>query len=189
VTLRELCQPRWLLSSLLIAGAALFAVGIAAERSASAHHTETGIEAANRTETTTGQTAPAAESGGDEATHTDETTGERTTHTEVPGGEPAAHSEASAETVLGIDLESNALIIVAIALSLALAVLTWLRNRRSLLLATMAFALVFAAFDIAEVAHQLNESRSGLAIFVAAITLVHLATALVAEQRATTAPA
>lgn len=188
MTLRELSQPRWLLTSLLIAGAALFAIGIAAERNASAHHTETGTEAANPTETTSGQTAPAAESGGDEATHTDETTGEETTHTEVPGGEPTAHSETSAETVLGINLESDALVIVAIAVSLALAALTWLRNRRSLLLATMAFALVFAVFDIAEVAHQLKESRSGLAVFAAAIALVHLATALVAEQRATTAP-
>ena len=189
MTLRELSQPRWLLTSLLITGAALFAVGIAAERNASAHHTETGIEAVNPTETTNGQTAAVVESGGDEATHTDGTTGEGTTHTEVLGGEPTAQSETSAETVLGLNLESDALVIVAVALSLALAALTWLRNRRSPLLATMVFALVFAVFDIAEVAHQLKESRAGLAVFAAAIALVHLATALVAEQRATTAPA
>ncbi len=37
MTLRRLSQPRWLLSSLLIAGAALFAIGIAAERHAATH--------------------------------------------------------------------------------------------------------------------------------------------------------
>ncbi len=33
MTLRELAQPRWILSSLLIAGAALFAIGVAKESS------------------------------------------------------------------------------------------------------------------------------------------------------------
>ena len=165
MTLSDLSQPRWMLSSLLIAGAALFAIGIAAERQANADHTK----------------APS------EVTHTDETTGEGTTNTEAPGGEATGHSESSAETVLGINLESNTLLIVAAAVSLALAALTWLRNRRGLLFATMAFALAFAVFDIAEVAHQLEGSRAGLAILAAAIALVHVATALVAEQRATTA--
>lgn len=189
MTIRQLSQPSWLLTSLLIAGAALFAIGIAAERNASAHHTETGTEAANPTETTTEQTAPAGEAGGDEATHTDNTTGEGATRTEVPGGETTAHSETSGETVLGINLESNALVAVAVAVSFALAALNWLRNRRNLLFATMAFVLVFVVFDIAEVGHQLKESRAGLAVLAAAIALVHLATALVSEQRATAAPA
>ena len=157
MTIRQLSQPSWLLTSLLIAGGALFAIGIAAERNASAHHTETGTEAANPTE--------------------------------VPGGETTAHSDTSGETVLGINLESNALVAVAVAVSFALAALNWLRNRRNLLFATMAFVLVFVVFDIAEVGHQLKESRAGLAVLAAAIALVHLATALVSEQRATAAPA
>lgn len=138
-------------------------------------------------ETTTVQTTPAGETGGGEVTHTDEPTGAGTTHTEVPGGEATEHSETSAETVLGLNPESNALVIVAVAASLALAALVWLRNRRSLLFAIMAFAVVFAMFDIAEVAHQINESRAVLATLAAAIALVHVATAVVAEQRATTA--
>lgn len=188
MTLRQLSQPRWLLSSLLIAGAALFTVGIAAERHAAAHHTETAAEAVKPAETTTEQIAPAVETGGNEATHTDET-GVETTHIEVPAGEATGHSESSAETVLGLNLESNGLVIVAVAASLALAALIWFRNRRSLLFATMAFALVFAVFDIAEVAHQLRESRAALATLAAAIALVHIATTLIAQQRVPSTPA
>lgn len=187
MTLRQLCQPRWLLSSLLIAGAALFTIGITAERHAAARHTETAAETVKPAETTTEQTGPAVETGADEATHTNETTG--TPHIEVPAGETTGHSESSAETVLGLNLESNGLVIVAVAASLALAALTWFRNRRSLLFATMAFALVFAVFDIAEVAHQIRESRAALATLATAIALVHIATALIAERRAATASA
>jgi DMSO/TMAO reductase YedYZ heme-binding membrane subunit len=52
----------------------------------------------------------------------------------------------------------------------------------------MAFAVVFAVFDIAEVAHQIKESRAALALLAATIALVHVATTVVAEQRTTTAP-
>ena len=170
MTLRDLVQPRWLLSSLLIAGAALFAIGVTAERHAAAHYTETAAET------------------GAELTHTDETTSEVATHTEAPAGETGGHSELSGENVLGVNVESSALVIVALAVSLALAALTWMRNRPGLLFATMAIAVVFAVFDVAEVAHQIKESRTGLATLAATIALVHLATALVAEQRAVTAP-
>lgn len=187
MTLRGLSRRRWLLSSLLIAGAALLAIGIAAERHVGAHHTETGTEAVSRTPTNA-QTVPSVEAGGDEANHIDETASAGTRRTETPGGETPESSESSAETVLGLDLESNALVIVAVAASLALATVTWIRNRRGLLFATVAFAVVFAAFDAAEVAHQLKESRSGLATLAATIAVVHLATAVVAEQRATPAP-
>lgn len=187
MTLREFCRPRWVLGSLLIAGAAMFAIGIAAERHANAHHTEHDIEAVNPAPTTV-QTTLSGEADGDEATHTDETTSEGTTHMEAPGGETPGQAESSAETVLGLSLESNALVVVAVVVFLALAALTWFRNRRGLLFATVAFVLVFTVFDIAEVIHQIKESRSALATLAAAIALVHIATALVAEQRATTAP-
>jgi len=186
MTLPDLSRPRWVLSILLIAGAAMFAIGIAAERHASTDHTETGTKAVNPAQPTA-QTEPTGEAGGDEATHTDGTTSDGTTHLETPGEETPGHSESSAETVLGLNLESNALVIVAVAVSLALAVLVWFRNHRGLLLATVAFAVVFTVFDVAEVVHQINESRSGLALLAAAIAVVHLATAVSAKQRATTA--
>ena len=191
MTLPELSGPRWLLSTLLIAGGALFAIGVAAERNANDKHTETDIETLNTGEPSTEATVPtgeAAEAGGNEAAHTDETTGAGTVHTEAPASETPGHSESSSETVLGLNLESTPLVIVAAAASLALAALNWQRNLRPLLFATIAFAGLFAAFDIAEVVHQINESRAGLAILAAAIAFLHVATAFVAEQRAITAP-
>ncbi len=191
MTLRELCQPRWLLSSLLITGAALFAVGVDAERNVNDTHTEIRTETANTGEPGTEATAPAgeaAEAGGGEVAHTDETSGEGTAPTAEPAGAAAGHAESSSETFLGLNLESTPLVIIAAAASLALAALTWRRNVRALLFATMAFAVVFAVFDIAEVAHQIKESRVGLALLAATIALVHVATTIVAEQRATTAP-
>ena len=154
MTLRDLTHPRWLLSSLLIAGAGLFAIGVTAERHANTDHTETGVE------------------------------GEGTPRSEAAGTEATEHSQSSTETVLGLNLESNTLVVVAVVVSLALAALTWFRDRRNLLLATMAFASVFAVFDIAEIAHQLTESRNGLATLAAGLALIHLATTLVAQQRA-----
>ena len=192
MTLRELCQPRWLVSSLLIAGAALFAIGVAAERNANDTHTETGTESANTGEPGTAATAPtgeAAEAGGGEVAHTDETNGEGTGPTAEPAGEALGHSETSNETFLGLNLESTPLVIIAATASLAFAVLNWRRNISALLFATMAFAVVFAVFDIAEVAHQIRESRAGLALLAAVIALVHVATTFVAELRATSAPA
>ena len=185
MTLRELSQPRWLLSSLLIAGAALFAIGVAAERNANDSHA--GTEAANTAEPGTETTVPTgevAEAGGGEVAHTDVTTGEGA----APVVEPAGHSESSSETFLGLNLESTPLVLIAAAASLALAALNWRRNVRALLFVTIAFAVVFAVFDIAEVAHQIKESRAGLALLAATIALLHVTTTVIAEQRATTAP-
>ncbi len=193
MSLRTLTQQRWLLSTLLIAGAALFTVGVAAERHATDHHTESGTEATSSPAHAT--QPPSTTAGGDadggETTQTSTATGgsdggEATTHTEAPGGEATGQSETSGETVFGVNLESNGPVAVAIIISLGLAILTWMHNRRSLLLVTLAFALMFAVFDIAEITHQIKESRAGLAVLAASIAVVHLMTAAVARQRATT---
>lgn len=191
---REFTQPRWLLSALLIAGAALFAIGVAAERNAVDHHTETATEAPSAASTTTVHAESGGESGADETTRAD-TGSESTTHAATAAGEPAGHSESSgetgghsessSETVLGIDVESNVLVAVALVISLALAVLTWRSNRRGLLFTTAAIAIVFAVFDIAEVVHQTKESRTGLAVLAVSVAMVHLVTAAAAQQRTT----
>lgn len=84
MTLRALDQPRRLLSSLLIAGAALFAIGVAAERNAADGHTETGTEAAH-TEGTT---------------QTEESGGQETPHTEEQATEPVERSSAFLRTTV-----------------------------------------------------------------------------------------
>jgi len=53
-------------------------------------------------------------------------------------------------------------------------------RRRSLALLAVAFGVVFAVFDIAEISHQLEESRTGLAALAGMIAVVHLAAAATA---------
>lgn len=50
-------------------------------------------------------------------------------------------------------------------------------DRRPLAAAAAVAALAFAVFDVAEVAHQLDVSRSGLALLAAAIAFGHVAAA------------
>jgi hypothetical protein len=150
----------------LIASTALFAIGVAIERSRS-----------ERTET------PSAE-----ASHTDEETGgEATTEGglgEEGGGAPEAatsteHSDSDA-VFLGVDLESWWLVGVAIAVSLGLALAVWYRPVRPVLALTGVVGLVFAAFDMAEVAHQLSDMETALVAIATAVALLHLLTASLA---------
>jgi hypothetical protein len=59
--------------------------------------------------------------------------------------------------------------------SAALATALWLRPLRPVALVALAVALVFAVFDIAEVGHQIDESRTGLAVLAAVVATGHLA--------------
>ena len=86
---------------------------------------------------------------------------------EAVGGEE--HSESREEKVLGVDVESPASVALAVVVSLALAAGLWLRPLRWLALLAFVVGLAFAAFDVAEVVHQLDESNSGLATLAATI--------------------
>ena len=155
MTVRDVALSRWLLSSLLIAGAGLFAAGVAAERHAADHH-----DAGSSTH---------IEAGGE---------------VNESGVEKPAQSESSAETVLGANVESTGIVIVVAALSVALAFVTWRTKARPLLLATALFAAVFAALDVVELLHQLRESRTAIAVLAAVIAAAHIAAATTAVQRA-----
>jgi hypothetical protein len=169
---------RWLLSALLTVGAALFAVGVAAERNAAAGHQEP--VAATHVEGATAEGAPHAEGGTAEGATA---TGEAAEAPATSETSETPHTEASGETVLGVDLESPLLLALGVAVSLGLAFLAWRFNTRLLLLVIVGFTLAFAVFDIAEVRHQVNESRTGLAVLAAVIAAVHLAGAAAAQQR------
>jgi len=101
-------------------------------------------------------------------------------------GESAGHAEKghgeTGVTILGVDTESLALSVLAVVASLVLASAVWLgRWSRLVLLAVAGFGLVFAAGDIRELVHQLNESNAGLAAIAAVLIGLHLAvTALAA---------
>jgi hypothetical protein len=137
-----------LLVGLILAAAALFVVGTTAERHSTA--TET-------TQTSTSETSSEQSSEG---------------HTEG-GGEKA--SPNSAETVFGINAESNGAIVAAAVLSVALALAAWLRPRRPVFLVGAAFCLAAAVFDLREMSHQFSESRNGLATVALFVALLHLA--------------
>jgi hypothetical protein len=86
-----------------------------------------------------------------------------------------SHAEAGAK-ILGVNTESLALTIVAVVASLVLALVVWLgRWPRLTLLCVAGFGLVFAAGDVRELVHQLNESHTGVAAIAAILIGLHLA--------------
>ncbi len=150
---------------LLVVTAALFAVGVANEGDEHAESARTENEA-----TELGDAH--AEAGEEEA-----------------GQEDSAEQEEDGEReVLGVDPESPRAIVTAVVLSLGLAAVLWLTDRREVAWAAAAFGAVFALLDAREVGHQLDESRTGLAALAAAITIGHLgvAVAALAASRRTT---
>jgi hypothetical protein len=172
---------RWTLVALLVASTALFAVGVTAERSDSDTHVDV--------------TTPQAEATGTEQEGAHDESGESG---ETEAGE--AHSEtASGETdpederVLGVDLESTPLLVLAVLAGLGLAGLTATRlgRLRGFLLAVMAIALVWAVLDVREVVHQFDESRTGVALLAISVAVLHLAAAVsgrLAQQTGAQAP-
>lgn len=97
------------------------------------------------------------------------------THKEGSGGESsgdASKTTARHETgvkILGINTESLGLEIVAIVSSLFLAAATFLLRQRLVLLAVIGFGLVFAAGDIRELVHQINDSHGVLIVLHLAV--------------------
>ena len=148
-----LARLRWLVGALLIAAAALFAIGVASEGDS---HDET-----------------VATAGTDE--HSDE-------------AEAAEAAETDEERIFGVNVESTPLVALAVVISIALAIATWRTDHKLVLLAAAVFAAVFAALDVAEFLHQLEESAAGIAILAAVIALLHGVAALLSEQRRTARP-
>jgi hypothetical protein len=147
----------------LIASTALFAIGVAIERS----RFET-------TGTPSGEVSHTDEGTGGEGT-TEGGSGEEGSNPAEPATTPE-HSDSDA-VFLGVDLESWWLVGVAIAVSLGLALAVWSRPVRPVLALTGVVALVFAAFDVAEVSHQASASKTGLVAIAALVAFLHLLTA------------
>jgi hypothetical protein len=138
-----------------------------------------------------------SESDGD--TRSEETTAGTTEHNEAAesaeareteGAEGSTGEEESGEDeerVLGVDVESPRLVTTAVVVSLLLAGLVWRRPTRAVLIVIAVVAAVFAVLDAAEVAHQLDEDNTGLALLAGLIAAVHVAVAAL-SIRETTAP-
>jgi hypothetical protein len=82
--------------------------------------------------------------------------------------------------ILGLDPESPGLVAVAVVVSLSLAGGLWFTGKGGLALTAAAFAVLFAVLDVAEVGHQLDEARDGLAALAAAVAFGHGVAALAA---------
>jgi hypothetical protein len=109
-------------------------------------------------------------------------------------GEPTAadhDEEEKSETVLGVDVESTPLVVLAVLVGLGLAALaaTRLGGTRRFLLAVAALALAWALLDVREAIHLLDESRTGIALVALAVAVLHLAAAAVGGRLARSAAA
>ncbi|GAB6987305.1 hypothetical protein [Nocardioides pyridinolyticus] len=147
-----------LFAMLMVLSAAAFVVGTTVERSQG--HSEAAVS----------------------ETHTDE--GSETHHEgaseETEGAKPHSETSENSETIAGIDVEGTPLIVLGALLSLALAgaALRW--PRREVFAVATAFLLGFAALDVREVAHQLDENASGVAALASLTLAPHLAATAVA---------
>lgn len=161
---------------LFLVTAALFAVGVAAEDDT---HAETGVESSDAA-----AEQPASESGDAHEEGAEEPGSEEDGGAAVDGGE-RGHDESSEEkTVLGVHAESPATVTLAVLASIALAAGLWFTNRRPVAIVAVAVGALFALFDVAEVVHQLDESKNGLAVLAAAIAVGHAVAAGLAGRSA-----
>jgi hypothetical protein len=87
------------------------------------------------------------------------------------------HREAK---LLGINPEALSLLVVALIASLLLAAAVWFRPLAPVLIAIVGFGLLFAALDVREVLHQVDESRTSLIVIAGALTGLHVVLAMLA---------
>jgi UDP-N-acetylmuramyl pentapeptide phosphotransferase/UDP-N-acetylglucosamine-1-phosphate transferase len=169
----ETCVPNAaarLLVALIVATTAAFVVGVLLERhQAGGERRETPAQHAD--ETRAGGNGESGEA-----------------HSE--SGKTAAHKEAaghveSSEQLLGVDPESTGLLAVAMVVSVVLAAAVWWRGASPAVLAAVAAAMAaFCALDLREVVHQVDESRTGLAVLAGVVAALHGTAALVAARAA-----
>jgi hypothetical protein len=159
---------RGLLVALVVAATAAFVVGIAIERGSKSDHHETATPSAPAGEAS----GEGGEAGG---------AGEGAHNQAEAGASKTAETSAEELRPLGIDVEAWPFVALAAVASLALAAAAALRPQSVPLLTLLAVALLaFAVLDVREVAHQLDEKRTDLAVLAGAVALLHLAAAAVA---------
>jgi cobalamin biosynthesis Mg chelatase CobN len=168
------------LAILLVVSAAAFAIGVILERSSGG---ESDQQTSNTPTVVTGEQAETSEE------HTEGESGE--------SGEPSASGESaeqlaaetgttsdahneSSERLFGVNPEATWLVVLAVALSALLALAVWKTTSIVVLVAVVAFGLVFAAFDVREAIHQSDESNSGLVVVAVIVAILHLSVAAVA---------
>lgn len=159
---------RWvsLFIVLLLASAAAFVLGVTVERNDG--HTD------NTTNASTGDQAAQPHDEASEGAGSGEGDHGAEPRSDEPGTGGDHAQEIGDETLLGVNPESTAAVAGAVVASLLLASLAGLRPVPLFLLLGAAFCLTVALFDMREVAHQLDESRNGVAAVALLVTLLHL---------------
>ena len=139
----------------MLLSTAAFVIGVTVEKNQG--HSESSVEQAHSGEVSEGQEHAEGE--------------------EAEGAE--SHSEES-ETIGGIDVESTPIIVLAAALSLAVAgaALRW--PRREVFVVAAVFCLALTVLDWRELAHQLDEEAATVATFAALALALHLGATAVA---------
>ena len=164
---------------LLVLATVVLVIGAIAERSVSGEASEprpsTALTASNNEppgeaseEGTEGHEAGKVAEGAQEEARPDE------------AEEPHTEANETSETIVGINPESTAAVTAAVTLSLLLAAALYFWGTNPTLIVAGVFALLFAALDLREVAHQLSEGRSGLVVVALLATVLHAGTAVVA---------
>jgi hypothetical protein len=163
--MRKQAQLRAALALLLVATAVLFAIGTTIERS-HRHNENVRAEAQSENQSEGSSSEVGGEVAGGETGPGESTSGE-------------THSTSS-EKVFGVDVESVPAILGAVTVALVLAAAVWWRRERLWLWATLGFGIVFAAGDVREVVHQLDESNAGVAVVAGVLVMAHVAIAVLA---------
>jgi hypothetical protein len=162
---------RSLLGALLVVSTAAFVGGVSVERSSDDSHAEP-VAATESSEAAESGEEHADEGADDEAAEAGE---------EAHGEDAAGEASDEEESVLGVDLEATPFVVLAAAVSLALALAVWLRPQWRLLLGLVAAAmLAFAALDVREVVHQVDEDNYGLVVLAGVVAALHLGAAAIA---------
>lgn len=148
------------LVAILLMATAVFAAGAIAERSRADTHAE-----------------PAAARSHDESEDAGTEAGE-----EKVGAESGHPAKEESEELLGVDTESAPLIALAVIAGLGLAVVAAnpLADRTGVLVAIALVAAAWTALDVREVVHQLDSSRTGIAVLAIIAAALHLAAAVLA---------
>ena len=102
--------------------------------------------------------------------------------------EPHTEANETSETILGINPESTTAVAAAVVISLLLAAALYYWGTPATLIVAGVFALLFAALDLRELAHQLSEGRSSLVVLALLAAVLHAGVAVVAGLALTRAP-
>ena len=158
-----------LVALLLVSSTALYAAGTAIEHHQRAKHQEHSavVSLAKSSETSAEKKAKGESSGKSSG----ETKPAESASSTVASGESAG--ETNSEKIAGVDPESWPLVGLVIAISLLVAAgVYWRRGRW--LAAAVGFGVLFAAGDIRELIHQVQESRTTVASIAGVLIGFHL---------------